>query len=103
MDFLSQDGRELLDGLRLEDGGQPQPAAERLLDLADDANREQRMPAQFEEFVFDADRVDAENALPDAGEFGFNGVLRAGVAFFRVRVGCIRAPAALRGPPCRWA
>src|SRR3954471_4833535 len=42
------------------------------------------MSAQFKEFVFNSDRMNAERILPDPREFHFDSVLRRGIAFLEV-------------------
>src|SRR5690606_1645230 len=61
LDFLAQDCGQLLDGLRLENRGELQLAAKLFFNLRNHTNREQRMSAEFEKFILNADRMNSEN------------------------------------------
>ena len=90
-------------GGRLEEGAQRQLDAEGGADARDDLGGQQRVAAQLEEVVVDADALARRSSSrPDAGEQLLGRRARRDVARAPSRA---RAPARAGpcGPPCRWA
>ena len=72
----AQLGGQPLDRRPLHQRGQRERPAAALADAGDQAHPQERMPAEREEVVPDADRGDAQQLLPDAGELELQGVAR---------------------------
>src|SRR5262245_38684275 len=70
--LLTQNRRQLPDGLRLENRRQPQFALKRFLDLRGQSHRQQGMSAQVKEPVLNPDWLDAQNLFPDFRELQFD-------------------------------
>ncbi|CAM5681882.1 hypothetical protein SFUMM280S_10057 [Streptomyces fumanus] len=78
---------ERADGPRGEHVAQGEPGAGRLPDAGQHAGREDRVAAQVEEVVVEADGVDAEDVGPDRGQGPFAVRARGDVPFGRRRAG----------------
>src|SRR5262245_13279468 len=72
----AEQARELLDGRMPEQRGERQGDAGQFAQPGHEANREERVPAQREEVVGDADRSEREQLLPELDELQFESITR---------------------------
>src|SRR5215813_3285581 len=77
--------RALLPRRRVENAGQGQAPRHTPLDFDEQANSEQRVPAQVEEVVRHADRLNVKDMLPDFCKAFFEDVPRSHIAGLALR------------------
>ena len=69
--IFAQHLRQLLNRRRFEECGQGNSLAKRTLDESEQTHRQERMSAQPEEVVLDADGLDLQYPFPDLGQLSF--------------------------------
>ncbi len=89
------------DGRRLEERRERELPPRRLLDLGEEAHRQERMPSEVEEVVVPADRARAEQRFPDLHQVELERVPGWLVVLFELAAGASRAAAGPSGRPFR--
>ena len=96
-------GGQCRDGRRLEQPAQGEVDIQHGVRPGDDLGGQQRMPAQLEEVVVDADAFQAQDFCPDRRQLLLDRVSRRRRNRWRGRAGPDRARATPGDRPCRWA